>query len=374
MDLGHLVTVLTPRWDQDAAEHEVTTGGVRVLRHKAPVENRERNFWGWNGWATQMGQAATSEVANGYYHVIHAQDWRAFAATLRIPRKYASIRRVVTMRDVGLLCPIAVCLLSHDAIPKDCGRKKLAIECIPQFVNLYGGHMAYLPREIGFLLRRKVLKKLANVSHVVFPSQALGNIYPRLDTDWSIIPSPVNQVQPVSMATARLLREVLQLHDKPTVLFVGKPSPGKGWGLFVECARRFAGYGDHSAKFVHVGPQSQPIVGIHQVGPLPRAGVLAWMRASTVVMVPPLQIDTLPRTALEAQAQERYVVGTDRGGLPEIIAPGTGTAAEPRQIFSALADVIRYPWPWVIPDARTHVMAKFSQSRIAKMLAKVYVG
>ena len=35
----------------------------------------------------------------------------------------------LTLRDYGLLCPIATCLLKHESVPADCGFRKLQREC-----------------------------------------------------------------------------------------------------------------------------------------------------------------------------------------------------------------------------------------------------
>jgi glycosyltransferase involved in cell wall biosynthesis len=385
---GHTVTVLTPRWIEESSHGEIkylNDGAVSVIRFPAPKVNRERSFW--YGWLQQMTEEAELLLGGTHQHnfdVVHAQEWRSYVAMTHLNRKHAAVRQVATLRDVGLLCPIAVCLLSKTTVPSDCGYMKLATQCIPEMTRLYGGHRAYAQRGLGFRLRRLALRRLGHTSAVLFPSQALYHVYdrqcglpPYLDQAL-IVPSAVSPDEPDNLLAASLMRDHLHLLDHvPTVLYVGKPSPGKGWGLFVEAARQW----NEKARFVHIGHKpSLSARYIEHLGPQSRATVLLTMRASTVVMVPPLQCDTLPRTALEALSQERYVVGTDRGGLPEIIKEAGsydreyGTCVPPEQVVGAIGGVLHKKWPWNVQGSYKSVQARFGQERVAKLLSEVYDG
>ena len=377
--VGHQVTVLTPRWVCYSPEVE-TINDVKVIRHPAPAVNRERYFWGRRGWANSMRLMADSilvaaEDHGGVPDIIHAQDWRAFVAMSQINLRYGSIRQIVTLRDIGLLCPIGVCMLGRSTVPDDCGQAKLHRACIPEMVNIYGGHRAHLQRALGYDLRRRYLEKLRYASSVVFPSRALYDAYSsviRLDKN-VVIPSPVRHEDPIPNYLARGIREVVLGVDKdPTVMFFGKPSPGKGWGLFVAAAKQLSG----RARFVHVGPRpTNQLPYIMHVGPMHWWAAQLYMRAATVVVVPPLQVDTLPRTAIEAQAQERWVVGTDRGGVKEIVDRGVGlggVCVPPERFVETLEKYVDIQWPWNEHEARRAVLVHFSQERIAKLLTQVY--
>ena len=52
---------------------------------------------------------------------------------------------------------------------------------------------------------------------------------------------------------------------------------------------------------------------------VPHEGMAAWYRSADVVLVPSLQQNPLPRSALEAAAAGCMVLGTQVGGIPEII-------------------------------------------------------
>jgi glycosyltransferase involved in cell wall biosynthesis len=362
--LGHQVQVLTPKWIEETQDEE-SVGGVDVIRFPAPSSDRERDYWKSGGWKDVMAAYADVMMPT---EVVHAQDWRSFGALCQV--KDWRTRRIVTLRDVGLLCPIAVCLLSRITIPSDCGQGKLMTECIPEFVRQYGGHRAYVQRALGYRWRRGILDQLQHAYAVVFPSEALRQVYSQRNITSVVIPSPVNPEPPVFLAEAINLRDRHELGFRPVVLFVGKPSPGKGWGLFTMAATQ----GHKQAAFVHVGQKDKTHPNVLSVGPLPRTEVLRWMRASTFVMIPPLQCDTLPRTALEAQAQERYILATDRGGLPEIITKGTGTLTSPECIPEIALQLIQRKWPWNIPEARQNVLQRFSKVLIAERLLRVYRG
>jgi glycosyltransferase involved in cell wall biosynthesis len=384
--LGHVVTILTPKWVYETPNEECRNG-VDVIRFPVLATARERDYWKSGGWKDVMAAYADVMMPTD---VVHAQDWRSFGALCQV--KDWRTKRVVTLRDVGLLCPIAVCLLSRITIPADCGQAKLALECVPEFVRQYGGHAARVQRGLGYNWRRRLLERLRDVT-TIFPSKALHDVYEPVCGSFgagtAIVPSPVNPELPVDLDEAAELRRRYRLGDATTVLFVGKPSPGKGWNLFTEAARKSAGIARANPDafgpfpiFAHVGTNDRNHPDVLSLGPMQREDVLKWMRASTFVMIPPLQCDTLPRTALEAQAQERYVVGTNRGGLPEIVDNfASGRITDPGNVVAQTLLTIdgirrRYNigWPWNRPYARQQVLARFSQATIVEKLVRVYRG
>ena len=66
----------------------------------------------------------------------------------------------------------------------------------------------------------------------------------------------------------------------------------------------------------------------------------ALLSAVDVLVVPSLWHDTAPRVVFEAFAQGVPVVGSNRGGIPELVADGTGWLFEPDDP-GALATALR---------------------------------
>ena len=131
---GDSVTVVTPQWDRTAKAEE-TVGGVAVRRFwpgancpggRMPGEwTFLRPRWHW--------RLLRALLRAGPADLYHAQDRRVLLATWLVARLH---RRpcVLTLRDVGLLCPIAICLHRDPTrIPGDCGQGKLWRECTPAY-------------------------------------------------------------------------------------------------------------------------------------------------------------------------------------------------------------------------------------------------
>ena len=130
------LTIVTPAWG--AAPLEERVDGVRVVRFETgvtlppmatapdPVTMSPR---------FQRAARRTIEAVGG--ELIHAQDRRLLGAAVAAARATGA-RILLTLRDVGLLCPIASCLLDRDTIPADCGQRRLWSTCAPEHAQRYG--------------------------------------------------------------------------------------------------------------------------------------------------------------------------------------------------------------------------------------------
>jgi glycosyltransferase involved in cell wall biosynthesis len=162
---------------------------------------------------------------------------------------------------------------------------------------------------------------------------------------------------------------------------VGKPSLGKGYRDFYDAA--FLAVQDGvKAQFVHVGPEPNPVwrgdSPVEHVGPGTREWVELWLCRATVVVVPSRIPDALPRVALEAMAHGRFLVVSDRGGLPECVKPGvTGfivPAGEPRKLAEAIGAALSDPerlrtgGEW----ARRLAKERFSPEGVAEAHERMY--
>ena len=377
---GHRVTVVTAQWGPSPSTEILN--GVVVMRMPCTdlpswPHPSERGVLSsrWHG----MLETAVRGVAHAV-DVLHAQDRRVLAPTMRAGLA-TKVPVVVTLRDVGLLCPIATCLLGHDRVPADCGQVKLWRQCSQEYRTKLAppwkpwtrAALAYRYAELGW--QRRWLRDAACVG---FVSDGLRRVYgsagvPDARVPTAVLPSPVDEAPPLENAQVRDLRTLRR--GVPMVLFVGKPSVGKGWPQFADAARR---QDECGAVFAQVGPPPRERGLCVQVGPQDRAAVLAWMRAASVVVVPSLQQDALPRVALEAAAQARPVIATRVGGLPEIVEHNvTGLLVEPgADLVPALGRLLRAPslMDEMGRSARAHVLDRFGAKATTERLVACYEG
>ena len=375
--------VLTPRWDRalPAWDH---VGGVRIYRYDVeaawPVSS-ERFFLS-RSWRLATAQAVAHVNGVDKIRLLHAQDRRCLRGA-SVAARALGVPWLVTLRDVALCCPITTCLLTSPTIPADCGQVKLWLQCAGEYRARYPHPGSATALKLRLAYRYAVLgrdrKSARRADIVAFVSEGLRHVYamagwPGPGVRTAILPSPVSDALPVSDEDAALLRKRHGIGPEAhMVLFVGKPSPGKGWPLFAAAARATPG-----VYFVHVGPpppSTSPAV--FHVGSLPRPDVLTWMRAATLVCVPPATPDALPRVALEALSQGRPVVATPAGGLLEIVREGiTGWLAPAERYTATLQRVLKdaQGLRYATSRARVEVLARFGPGPTTERVLEVYRG
>jgi len=341
---GHDVTVVTPNYGAMAEE---TIGGVRV-----------RRFLFWRRLPAGPSMAKLRDLVSPRFHwrlfravravgrevgaeVFHAQEKHALVGTYFAAR---ALRRPVflTLREVGLICPIATCLLSHEFVPGDCSAVKLQRECAGFFLDNYIG---------GSRARRARVR--ANLALLYLDAWAKGFVIKRLDGLVSVsgglleihlragrglrsrshvIYTPLPAEPAADPAAIAAFRARHGLAGKRTVLYVGKPSLGKGWLVFVDAAERVAR--QHSdVVFVGAGPDSPDRVpqgaDLRWLGRLPHDAMPVLYGAADLVVLPAVGPEALSRVPLEAALAGRPTIGTRVGGVPEEIVDGeTGLLVE----------------------------------------------
>lgn len=332
-DRGHWVTVVTPNW-AEAPDRETSPSG-EVVRFLVPSRRRdgrlpsERTFVGV-GW---LWRAARALYPLALAHdVVHTQDRRIALAGF-LAARLAGRPAVLTLRDVGLCCPIVTCLLWEGrTIPADCGQRRLWWRCTPWFHRAYHGgpwapglfrqRLRLAVRFAWLALERRLLRRYDRVACV---SRGLAQHYESVFPQIGILPSPAPPPPPPDHTCEKT--------DPPIVLFVGKPSLGKGWEDFTDaalCLRR--GRPDLPVRFVHVGPAPvYPAMNIEAAGPVSPDAMASWYCRSTLVVLPSRNADALPRVGLEALAHGTPVIGTRSGGIEDLLAETRGgLLVEPR--------------------------------------------
>jgi glycosyltransferase involved in cell wall biosynthesis len=145
-------------------------------------------------------------------------------------------------------------------------------------------------------------------------------------------------------------RLVAGVEDKPLIGMISVLRSWKGHATFLEAAAQLKSAG-FDGRFVIVGEGpfrpyvEQQIRELNLGGVVSLAGhredVPAVLRALNVLVIASNKHEGVPQIGLQALACKTPVVGSDVGGIPEIIRPGETGRIFPAQNAGALADAIR---------------------------------
>lgn len=274
--------------------------------------------------------------------LVHAQDRRILLGSL-LGAKIAGKPAILTLRDIGLCCPIATCLLwEGPAIPADCGQCRLWRRCAPWYGRAYGISGRLRPRlALRYALLAFERRVAMRYDALACPSQGLARHYAPFfpGKKIEVLPSPV---EPLPAG-----HECPPEGDRPTVLFVGKPSLGKGFPDFLRAAACFR-QANVPVRFVQIGaPPTSTSSLVEHGGSGDVAFVQSWLCRASLVVVPSRGADALPRAALEAAAHGKPLVGTRAGGIPEIVVePLNGylvSPGRPQELARAIRLVLDMP-------------------------------
>jgi len=284
--------------------------------------------------------------------MLHILDRRMIDSALLIWRR--PLHRVaLTLQDVGLLCPIATCLLSTRLIPTDCGQSKLWRECGPEYESLYGEKGWKLTRAAKYGLF-KSQRGLAKHMKIVYVSRGLKYVYDSgLFSPWmwriirSIAPDQRGELG---------RRFPLESYDRDeSVLFVGKQSVGKGWGTLSQVLA------EAPCKIASVNGERHELVKYK-------------ISRARAVVIPSIQCDGLPRVGLEAAAAGTPIIGSRVGGIPEIVEDGVnGFTFQPADVagLRQAIELVLKPGSMSDPTSET-ILPRFSAETACASMEEFY--
>jgi len=364
--ISALVDLLAPHTERllvlvaaDRVEKEETRGPLRIVRLRPPLlpltaNGRQRAWALSNPWFTlrttvRLGRLLREEKID----LVHAQSHGVLPAAYLAARRLG-VPTVVTLRDTRTLCEPAICLHEHSRVPSDCGHAKLRRQCVDRFLDAArtpAGRLSRLRRKAHFSWlwadNRPRWWCLRRCDAVIGVSQALLNLYRHrglLDAERSrLVSIPTPPPTPPADATARRegTRARLGLGEAPTVLYMGKHSPGKGTNTlrraWTQAVSRFP-----EARLVLAGADHPPAdaPGLRVLGPVPHQEALDLTLAADLVVSPSIGPEALSRSLVEAAGLGVPVIGTRTGGTAEIVQDGlTGLLVE-RGDSAALASAL----------------------------------
>jgi glycosyltransferase involved in cell wall biosynthesis len=185
----------------------------------------------------------------------------------------------------------------------------------------------------------------------------------------------------------RNLRDILNIgNDQHVISIVGRLTPQKGHGYFLKGAKRIL-EALPQTRFLVIGdgPLRMELEKLAISSGIDRAvsflgyqeDIAAFMRVSDVVAMPSVK-EGLPVVLLEALALARPVVGTQVGGIPEVIEHGKTGFLVPPKDSEGLAEAII--WALKNPDeaarlgerGRELISREFNVETMARKTAAVY--
>jgi glycosyltransferase involved in cell wall biosynthesis len=350
---GHRVTVVTPNYGAAAREER---DGATILRVPFPVKlppgpgearflvHRNPLFHLYFAWhVRRAARAAGAEI-------IHAQGKAALVGCWLAGR---SLRRpvLVTIRDLGLLCPLGHCTVFEPWDRFDCTTAQYVGKCLPYHLAHYAAGLGALGRarlRVAALAawpdHRLRQRALARVAGLVAVSRGILGVYPArlLGPRARVVPNLPPAVAEPSETAARSARERLGVGGAPLVVYAGKRSIGKGTPVLLEALDRIAA-AVPGARFAFAGKGDMAIPArpdLRVLDVLPQAELFALYRAADVIVVPSVWPEPLSRVLLEAMRIGRPVVATAVGGTPEAVEHGVTGLLVPRQDPEALAKAV----------------------------------
>lgn len=326
---GHDVSVLAVSRDPGTN----TADGVEVVRERVSLDRlpvyEETSPPFHPPWPDPRFRSSLArELDRLRPDVVHAHGWSAFSAAAETRRR--GLPLVCTLHDYNVACPKKsllrygrICTTGRGWACTTCDSDELATT---KRIPLAGALALGVP-----WLARRVTAFVA-VSDYVAMRSAENGLDPR---SVSVVPNFITLSGEVGKPTPAAT-------GVPYVLYVGPDAFHKGHDVLLEAYRRL---GEVDYDLVLVGGRLERRRGDPSravfTGRLRGEGLAARYRAAAVVVVPSTWADPCPTVALEAMAWGRPVIGSDAGGLADIVADGRSGFLVPPADADALAAAIR---------------------------------
>ena len=302
--------------------------GVEV-EEWAPFNRRKPMFW----YTSIFGQiyiliVLAWKLVKNRVQILHVQG-KYLLPPVIILGKLLKIPTVATIRDYVVVCPIGLCLFDfHKGFKKGLSLPMQGESLkytkhgfiffftreVPSFLSIYHRHDNLIIRMIRytFLIRGWVVMLwlrwwLKRADAVVSVSKYVQSVLGEYEIKSEVI---YNAFNPVFASESNKVRpDRGRVGPLNTILFVGKPSYGKGYDLFRLLSRNKV---FRDFRFVTIGGDKK----------LPYLETLRKIKDATAVVVPSRWPEPFGRVALESLMMGTPVVVTSQGGLPEIVEDG----------------------------------------------------
>lgn len=224
------------------------------------------------------------------------------------------------VHDYSIICPKAECIKPNLEV---CGgyKKENCIKCCGKNKNKLQLRLKLMQISKVENLRKKIVTK------VISPSNCLNNYLNNYEYNTICINNPINIIETTT-------KENIDKFSKRNFLYVGRIAEQKGIFKFLDAFIQFSK--DRSVQIELIGSidtkreqeQLEILVKkckkIKYLGKMSNEEVIEKMKNTYCVVVPSLWLENYPTTVLEAQSQKTIVLGSNRGGIPEMLANNKG--------------------------------------------------
>ncbi len=374
---GHDVLVLAPRLGAGVPPAEVPVQlvdlGLGLAEPGKPL--RPRAF---DRPDRQLRFARAVAEAAADRDLVHCQSLPLLPAAYRGARR-AGKPILATLRDLGGVCSVNVCLLRQSRVPHDCGVVRLERTCAPEFRRIYGGSplRTGVSALAGFATARARSAILRRCDGLFSVGSDLGELYAAAGL--------VDRSRVALLPNIAEIASVERTDDAGAyAIYAGKVSPGKGLDELLEACRLVrrqapefglvvAGYADASWE-----ARLARAEGVEHVGRVPRDRLAELYAAARFAVVPSIWPEPFPRAVLEAAYSGLPVVASSAGGTPDAVRDGeTGLLVPPRDPQALAAAMLEL---WIDPAraarlgraARSFVDERFAAAVVVRRAERLY--
>ncbi len=309
---GHEVTVLSTTGKPVSDLAEAQDDGVTVLRYHPGLpyhilQDAKQPIWKRLWWhkkdLLQMAgarRATARAVERAKPDLVITHNLRGMGMGVAHAVRASGVKWMHTLHDIQLLVPSGLYWLDRTSLwqrpfvtgPYQWWMKRLMQS--PDMISAPTHYIADAHREAGF-----------------FP-----------ESDVRVLQTPVNLPSDLDRKEDATISQPLRL------VAVGQLEPNKGLHVLMEALRHvekvqmdIVGDGSAAVDLAELALQTPESVTVNLHGRVPHAEVFAFMRKADALVFPSVAIENCPGVALEAAVVGLPVIGSDQGGVPELIDP-----------------------------------------------------
>lgn len=329
----HEVTLLTPNYNSFKTEVE-KNGNLKIIRFKSfrnflfkkreqtshEVYNKTKPIFYLllnqyiNYSSYEIKRNIEKILKKEDFDIIHANNLESILALNDVK---TSAKKIAHLRDFGLFCYNR----GLDNNGNRCGG--CSIDNLKSCMNTEGIINKILLLEMK--KRLDLLSKMSSFDLLIAISKFVKQQYIDIlgvdEEKIKVLYNPISNdiISNVSKEEARKLLNLPK--NKRIVLFVGSLTEKKGAHLIPKIAEKLKDYlfiiiGDGTLKDLFLKNKQNNII---YFGYLPVSKVKHFYRASDILVVPSIWHEPFGRVVLEGACNDCYVIGSNRGGIPEVI-------------------------------------------------------
>lgn len=241
-----------------------------------------------------------------------------FSAPLTQYLAIHGLRCVQVVHDYGIVCPKSTCITDSGEVCAGYAHENCLARCT------YHGSRAVLAIKLLQLKLTAPIRK-RYIAQFISPSQKLAEYAQAHGYSCTAIPNPV----PLTIADEHPVAA-----DCHRYIYIGSLNRNKGIYTLLPAFRTFAAtrdvhldlYGQASDATTRDFVESFADAKIHYHGPVTHDVIERVLAGGYALIVPSCWMENYPTTVLEGFASRILVIGSDRGGIPELLAGGRGIA------------------------------------------------